>query len=332
MRRSRDEITYRRWTTLFIAVTSLLLGEVVWWTTAFMQDVNTVASLKTHNAELLSQLQGKPSSEESTTSIAKEARRRRIMFLSESVTFIILTCIGMYLLFHALRVERRARETQRNFVEIVSHESKTPLTALKLRLESIVEKRATDRQLTKEMGQAMEEVRRLASLFENALSLNRVERGAFQYESLYVADTLRQVVRRMEPLFRSHDVTVSLDLNEDAAVRGDAHGLDMTFQCLLENAVIYNDKAKKEISIRVVVTNANVLIRVQDNGPGIALNERERIFDRFYRGTSSGRIPGTGLGLHLAKTIIETHKGKIRIADISEGCSFEIELPGALVA
>ncbi len=328
MRRSRDEIRYRRWTTLFITVSCLLLAQVVWWTTVFMQEVNAMAALKSQNAVLRSNLHGAPLSDESAEAISKEVLHRRIMFLSESTFFVVLTFIGMYLLLHALKVERKARETQRNFVEIVSHESKTPLTALKLRLESITEKR-NDPSLSKEMGQAMEEVRRLATLFENALSLNRVERGAFQFENLYVVDSLNQVIRRLEPLFKARDVSLRLDIDEEVAVSGDAHGLDMTFQSLLENAIIYNDKPKKEISIRVSLAASKIRVLISDNGPGIPPEERLKIFDRFYRGTSAGRTPGTGLGLHLAKTIIEAHHGEIRITDNenNQGCRFEIELP-----
>lgn len=317
-----------RWQKIFLAVAILVLAQVTWWTTAFMDDVNVIAGLKTENAKLSTQINGQFPLTETTEAITKQAFHRRVMFLSEAGSFVLLACVGMYLLFYALQVEQRARETQRNFVEIVSHESRTPLTALKLRLESIREKRSQDGDLSRELGLASEEVKRLVSLFEKALSLNRLEREALQFEVVHPSDTVREVLHRMDPLFRERGAKIITNLDPEAMVRADTHALQTLLQSLLENAVFYNDKVEKKLGVKLYTEAGVVIIAVEDNGPGVPEAERLRIFDRFFRGKSGGKVPGSGLGLYLAHALATAHGGSIRYSNAAaEGSCFEVTLP-----
>jgi two-component system, OmpR family, phosphate regulon sensor histidine kinase PhoR len=325
-------ISQRRWVKVFVAVALMVLAQVIWWTTVFIQNVNTVSLLREQNSELSAKLSGKESGPSHQT-IERDAFHRRLMFVSESISFVFLTCLGFYLLFHALRTEERTREGQRNFVEIVSHESKTPLTALKLRLESVLEKRPEDLTLKSDLGLCLDEVRRLTSLFEKALNLNRFERQAFQFETLYLADIVQEVTHRLDPLFKSRAVNLRLDLDPDAVVRGDAYGLQNSLQSLLENAVLYNDRPdQKEVQLSVRQRSPRVILEISDNGPGIDPKDSDRIFERFYRGSTGQRVSGTGLGLYLAKTIVEAHQGVLRLVFKEAGTHFEIDLPAASVA
>jgi signal transduction histidine kinase len=317
-----------RWAKIFIAIAVLVLAQVGWWTIIFMRDVDTIASLKTKTLQLEAQIENRPMS--SLEPIEKMAARRRFMFLSESVTFAALTCFGLFLLFHALKAEHHSREIQKNFIEVVTHESKTPLTALKLRLESLKEKRSPDPELLSEVSLSLEEVRRLSSIFEKALSWNRMERYTFHFEIVPLAEIVEEVTRRLEPFFQARNVRVTLDLNPEAMVKGDSYGLQNTVQSLLENAVLYNDKDVKEVRVAIEYAPDSVLLSVQDNGPGVPVAERSQIFERFYRGKNGRRVPGTGLGLYIAKTIVEAHQGALRIAEgVVQGTRFEIFLPRA---
>jgi signal transduction histidine kinase len=321
--RGSDKQKNRRWWKLFIAVSVLVVAQVVWWTAAFLRDVDVIANLKTANA----QFSNSSVLPDKIKTISDEAFHRRVMFLSESIFFLTMSCLGMYLMVRALRAEERAMEIQRNFVEIVSHESRTPLTALKLRLESITEKREADPELSRELGLAREEVKRLSALFEKALSLNRLEREAFRFEQIYLTDAIREVTHRMEPLFREKKVSLSTQLDPDAAVMGDIHAIQNLLQSLLENAVFYNDTTDKTLRIEVKGDPGLALVVVEDNGPGIVEGERGRIFDRFFRGTASKKVPGSGLGLYLARRLAEAHGGTIQYVPIAKGSRFEVILP-----
>lgn len=264
----------------------------------------------------------------SRETIEREAFHRRFMFLSESISFVLLTCLGLYLLYQALKAEARSREIQRNFIEIVSHESKTPITALKLRLEGAMERFRAQKELTAELGLCLDELRRLSSTFEKVMSLSRVERQALKLEVLDLGDLIRSLICRLEPFFRAKEVEVSTDLGTEALIKGDAHALQNSVQSLLENAVIYNNNHQKKVRVSLQKTDSKVWLSVLDNGSGIDPADRPFIFERFYRGMRQRQIPGTGLGLSIAKTIIEAHQGTIRLAETREkGSHFEVELP-----
>lgn len=319
------EVARKRSFQLFVAVAVLVLAQVGWWAIIFLRDVDRMAALRTENLNLRAQIGAVVAPGESEE-IVREVARHRFMFLSESITFAVLTCFGLYLLFHAFRSEARAQKIQKNFIEMITHESKTPLTALKLRLESIREKGARKELAETDLTLALEEVRRLSSIFEKALHWTRIERHAFHFEVIALSELVEGVVKRLDPFIRARGAKVELNLDRDASVRGDFYGLENSVQSLLENAVLYNEKAEKKVFVKVSKSGHSVLLEVADDGPGIPNAEAEKIFERFYRGRSGKRVPGTGLGLYITKSIIEAHHGLIRLCDKSR---FEIFLPEA---
>ena len=313
----------KRWVWIFLAVVVLLIAQVIWWTTVFMKDVDVIAALKSQQVF------------QSVVSIQSEVFHRRVMFLSESISFVCLACFGLYLLYSALKVEERARETERNFIEVISHESKTPLTVLTLQLDSLIG-RVGDSTVKEDLQSAREEVRRLTSLFEKAMNLNRFERATFQKERILFSDLIHEAVHSLRSLFRNRRVELDLELASDVSIDGDPDALRNSIQCLLENAALYNQAEPKRIRVTLSSDEGKACLRIYDNGTAIAPKDRKRIFERFYRGDRNPTAPGTGLGLYLTKTIVEAHRGMVRLACEEEGGnSFSIELPlssGSVVA
>jgi two-component system OmpR family sensor kinase len=309
-------VSHRKWIGLFAAVAFLILLQIGWWATLFMHNVDTIEELRLAT----------PSIGLSHDEILRQGARQRLMFLSESLFFGLLTLIGLSLLYAALRREARSRTIQRNFIEIVTHESKTPLTALKLRLESVLDRNPA---FARELGLALDEVRRLTSVFEKALSLNRLERHAFSFEQLRLGDIVASVQRRLDPFLRSRGALIEPDIDSDVWVSGDRHGLENSLQSLVENAVLYNDRPLKRVRIFVERAGSSALLSVEDDGPGVETQARPHVFERFYRGPAGRKVPGTGLGLSLTKTIVEAHHGSIRLAEsrLDRGTRFVIELP-----
>ncbi len=303
----------RRRGILFNAIAVLVLLQVTWWTVVFLGDVERIRQLRLA-------IQGAAQGE-----IESEAFHRRFMFISESLTFAILSCIGLYLLARALKTEARALASERKLLEILSHETKTPLTALKLRLESIREKHPA---LERELGLSLNEVQRLSSTLEKALSLNRMERRAFRFEPVNLVDVVNEVLRRLEPLLKSRRVNVVTRLDTEALVNGEPYGLQSSFQTLIENAILYNQSDAKEVAVEMKRQGSRVRVRISDNGPGISEGERDKIFERLYRGESARGIPGTGLGLTIARSIVEAHHGVLSLmSTVGPGSHFEMELP-----
>lgn len=320
----QSKIKKKKWGWLFVGLHLLLLAQVLWWAIVFCRDVELVRELKIQNY-YLSQKIG-VLGESGTLAIETEAQHQKVMFLSESVFFALVASLALWLLFKALRREERALNAQRNFIEVITHESKTPLTALKLRLESAKEKLG-ENTVSLDLSRALEEVRRLSSILEKALELNRVERSSMNYDSVDLNHLIAELLKRMEPVLKQKKVEVTCELEEGALVKGDAFSLQNSFQSLFENAVQYNDSEEKKLLVKVQKNQSDVFISVKDNGPGISEKEEGLVFDRFYRGRSGKRVPGTGLGLYLARQIIQAHQGVLRLVRSGVGAHFEIKLP-----
>lgn len=321
---STKALNKRNWGRLFVALHLLLISQIVWWAIVFSRYVNTVKDLKLRNAFFEAQTSGQsPVSQED---VEKEAFHQKTMFLSESAFFAVIASLALWLLFQALKKEEKSREIQRNFIEVLTHESKTPLTALKLLLESAKEK-LTQSPATDELKKALDEVRRLSSIVDKALELNRLERYTFSFEEIDLGELTRSILKRMEPVFREKNVKVEYRLMDGLVLRGDSFGLLSSIQSLIENSVIYNDAPDKRVEVELKSLLGKAILSVKDNGPGISEQESPFIFERFYRGKTGKRVAGTGLGLYLTKQVVLAHKGSIRLVPEPAGAHFEIQLP-----
>jgi len=310
---------------VFYSVALLLTAQVVWWATTFLSHVDELSLYKKRAQE--------NASPEARLVIDRETFHKRVMFLSESAFFLLATGTGIFLLYRALRVEESARSAQKSFVEIMSHESKTPITALKLRLESVWDKRQQDEELVREMKSSLLEVRRLSSLFDKAMSLSRADRTDFQTEVISLSEMVTSVVSRMDPVLRERQVALSLDMDDSIHVRGDLGALQSSVQSLIENSVYYNDHAEKRVHVSLERKGNKAFLVVEDNGPGISPEEKEKVFEKFYRGSHHHGVPGSGLGLYLARKMVESHHGTLQLHTSSMGgVRFDVELPEAEAA
>jgi|GEM_PF-1392937 len=326
----------RYYALFFVAVTVLILAQVGWWAFNFLEEVSTIASLRGENLRLASELENRPVAQSTLDFIADQAARRRVMFISESSFFALLTVWALYLLYRALRREERSRSLEKSFIQAVSHDSKTPLTALKLRLEDVRDQLATASELRVEVDGALEEVRRLISGFERMLTLNRTERDSLALQPVNLSEVIESVLKRLLPFLKSHRAEIIFSLPPEADVRGDSTGLATSVQCLIENSILHNPsdtpKVWMDLASESGIKNPHWILRIRDNGPGIPLSERQIIFEKFSRGTRAGAVSGTGLGLYIARKTAEAHHGSLRLSDSSdEGSCFELVLPAVPV-
>lgn len=323
---AEQALKQKRAALLFLAISGLLIVQVLWWTFVFVNDVDQMRDLKTRAFQAERSLGGTPAG--SPAQFEKEAFHRRLMFISESIFFLGAACVGFWLLFRALRNEERSREIQRNFIEVISHESKTPLTALKLRLEALRDSQPSGSESYSELRLALAEVQRLSGILDKALQLNRMDRYTFTFEDLNLGQVAEDALKRVEPFLREKKIQVTSHLSSDVWVKGDLFGLQSSIQSLIENSALYNRSAEKSLELGVERELGRAVLTVSDNGPGVPLTERERVFERFYRGKAGRRVPGTGLGLYIAKSVIAAHQGVIRLVDRERpGAHFRIELP-----
>ena len=218
-------------------------------------------------------------------------------------------------------------ESQRRFASDAAHELRTPLTALKLQIQ-LAERAKTPEAQHKAFSRLHEGIERATRLVQQLLTIARLDPDATQKP--FVAVALEKVLQsthdELSVVAEQKAITITTDL-QATTVNGMEDALKLLVTNLTDNAIRYTPEGGK-IRLRVTQVNNRAIIEISDNGPGIAAEERDRIFDRFYRALGT-KTQGHGLGLAIVKRIVELHQGEIRVEDGLEdrGTTMRIELP-----
>jgi len=226
---------------------------------------------------------------------------------------------------------QRVHEVRRDFVANISHELKTPIGALSLLSEAVLEAKDDSAAIAKFASRMQIESRRLTDLVQEIIQLSRVQDSdpLEKAESLSVSDLIKEALDQCRTTAESRKISLTFQENEDASVLGDREQLTMAFHNLIENAINYSPP-----DTRVAVSSRRnggiISVAVSDQGIGIPEEEVERIFERFYRvGPARSReTGGTGLGLSIVKHVVNKHGGEISVWSAENvGSTFTIQLP-----
>jgi two-component system sensor histidine kinase KdpD len=176
-----------------------------------------------------------------------------------------------------------------------------------------------------------EEADRLNSLVNETMRMARIEAGELELQKRpqRVRDLITSALETVKILVEDREIKLAIP-EQLPPVLADAELAGLTIRQLLTNALKYSNP-DSPIEVRATSTDHFVKISVKDNGPGIPARERGRIFERYYRMPQSAeRVPGTGLGLHIARNIVQAHGGEIGVrSDDGQGCEFFFTLPVA---
>jgi signal transduction histidine kinase len=213
----------------------------------------------------------------------------------------------------------------------VAHDLKTPLTRMRARAEAAL-RSGTEAEQRAALTQTLEESERLLDTFNALLSIARAEAGNAR-EGLVKADVseiLGEVAELYEPLVEEAGGTLSCDAKVPLLVRADRQLLAQSFSNLIDNAMKYGTNGSDE-KVDIVMSGTreggNAIIRISDQGQGIAAADRERVLERFVRLDDSRSKPGNGLGLSLVASVVKLHGGQFRLDDAGPGLMAAIELP-----
>lgn len=261
-----------------------------------------------------------------------ELKSRLVVYLG-FINLIILVSAGLlgYLLAGwTLKPIARMLEDQARFISDASHELKTPLTALKSSFEVFLREPkpniAEARELIKD---SVKDVDNLTKLASSLLTLSRFSEPASNVsrELVDLAAVIRDVVVAIKPLAQKRQINLNIDLTQ-AYILGDTQKLTELFTILLDNAIKYNKESGK-VTVKATKTDGYVLIELEDSGIGISAEDLPHIFDRFYRADPSrtkNYVDGHGLGLAIAKKIVEAHKGDITVkSQVGVGTAFQVK-------
>lgn len=216
-------------------------------------------------------------------------------------------------------------EEQRAFASNASHELRTPLTTMRLRTEALRQDGSLDASIQQQyIVELDEELARLSGLVNDLVLLSRFDAGRAEVgqEQIDPVRFAASVQQAMSNQAGDHHITLTLDpaVDRPLTVNGSLNHLTVLFRNVLENAIKYTPPGG-QITWRILAEGENVKFIIQDTGQGIAPEHLPHVFERFYRAdkSHSRSIPGTGLGLALAKSIVETYGGQITIASPGVG-------------
>jgi two-component system, OmpR family, phosphate regulon sensor histidine kinase PhoR len=255
-----------------------------------------------------------------------------VLIVSLAATFVA----GIVLTFIYARRATSLARLQGEFVQKVSHDLRTPLTSIRMFVETMG--RTSDAAQIRECVDVLgAETQRLSAMVERLLGWAKMEAGKRVYHATRVpaADVVRTALRTIEPQIKAAElagakVHVTVELADHLPeLHVDADAVSEALVDVLQNALRYTGRAK-ELRVRAVRKERDVEITIADNGPGIPRNEQRRIFEKFYRviDPANPNVEGTGLGLAMVHHIVRAHHGRISVdSDVGRGAAFHIALP-----
>ena len=231
-----------------------------------------------------------------------------------------------------IKVHEESEKIYKVLMDSVSHEIRTPLTAIKGSLSTIMNPVVLrDEQKSGNLiSGMMESTENLIHLVDSLLDISRIESGkmALNLDWNDLSDIIGTALDRLEPHLKKNSISVNCP-EDIPLVRVDYNLLVQSIYCLLSNAVFHNPVGTG-ITVAVMRNADQIIVHVEDNGPGIKEEDRKNLFEKFYRG---GKKPesGLGLGLSISRGIVELHGGRITVEDkIPHGSRFTVFLPVAI--
>lgn len=253
-----------------------------------------------------------------------------ILTLSILVGIILL---GIFTIFLYNQKTLQLYRLQHNFINNFTHELKTPVTSLKLFLETILKHDPKKADRDKYIHYMLEDVERLSDNVSRILNLARIESNSYEgvFQQLDVVEVTEDFVAKCRPTFPACSIAVANPEGIRFSGMLDRSLYEMMLMNLLSNAVKYNRSAVPAVGISFTVVNRRLNVHVADNGIGIEEKEKKKIFRKFYQVGRSDNMTakGTGIGLHLVQSIAKLHSGKVSVESMGKdkGSVFTLTLP-----
>ena len=240
---------------------------------------------------------------------------------------------GLVVLLHDITRLKRLENLRKEFVANVSHELRTPLSIIKGYIETLLDPQPPDPETARQFLQTIQRhSQRLEMLIGDLLTVSALEsqQTRLQLDSVSLRDVAATAAEEITRRAKEKNATIAVEIPADLTpVRADAQRLHQVFSNLLDNAVKYGQPGGR-IAIMAEAKDAEIEVRVADNGPGIGPEHLPRIFERFYRvdKARSRELGGTGLGLSIVKHLVQAHGGRVWAESVvGKGSTFYFTLP-----
>jgi signal transduction histidine kinase len=309
---------------IFYILVAYICIQFAWW--AYMlYDLNKeLFELKTNLA--LSLLDNMNLHEEISHNNQERLNKRWLMILGEGTVFLLLLLLGVLKFRKSILKELKLAEQQKNFLLSITHELKSPIASAVLQLQTILKRTLPVEKQSEIITTALEDLARLNSLTDNLLIAARIEDSSYNLhkEKVELSEFIGQTLKKKI----NENISVKLSLAKGINLNIDKLAFSSVIINLFENAVKYSPQGSN-IIIEGLIHGENLVLRFKDEGIGIPEEHAKDIFKKFFRvGNEETRnAKGTGLGLFIARQIIEKHNGEINFYPNSpKGSIFEIKL------
>lgn len=300
-----------------------MVAAFIWWYVALVKqnDLLTATKIETLTARGVID-------QEQIASIEAFATRKTKQYIGEGLTFLLLFLLGAIYVYRSLLKQLKYSTLQQNFMMAITHELKTPIAVTQLNLETIVKRDLKLEQQQHLIENTLKETKRLDALCNNILLASQFEMGQYQNNKQMVdlsAITV-QCIQSFEERYSNRSCIPSIDTS--IQLQGEPLLLQLMINNLLDNANKYA-APETPINIDLHAVGTSIELTIKDQGIGIALEERSKVFEKFYRvGAEQTRTTkGTGLGLFLCKKIVTFHDGVIFVKpNQPKGSIFVVQL------
>ncbi len=239
-----------------------------------------------------------------------------------------------YLIVHSFEKLAETNRLKTEFVSIASHQLRTPLTNIKWSLNALTDKGGE--QLAKDQVELLttisENNQRMIELVNDLLNVSRIDQGTLTLKpkKMSLAELIKESLESYEPLAAASNTEISLNFRKDTPlISADDKAIKLIIDNLIDNAIRYTP-GRGKVKIKLIKKGKYIRCEVKDNGVGIPADDQKKIFQKFFRSQNvmKYQTEGTGLGLFIAKSIIDMTKGKIGLqSQEGKGSTFWFELP-----
>ena len=288
-----------------------IIVALVWWFIALQRQSHQMAVYK-----IMELKADDPAYLQKIDLVTEEEKSKNVQFIGEGSIFLLVILIGAVFVYRAVRRQIKMAQQQQNFMMAITHELKTPIAIAKLNLETLQKHKLEEGKQQKLIHATLQEANRLNTLTNNILISSQLEGGGYKLlkEELDFSSLTTNCVQDFHARFPERKLDSRIE--DDIDISGDALLLQILVNNLLDNAIKYTLK-ESNISLTLQKTNKGVFLKIADEGPGIADDEKKKVFERFYRiGSEQVRkTKGTGLGLYLCKKIAVDHNADISVTN-----------------
>ena len=248
------------------------------------------------------------------------------------VALLIASAIGYYMAGRALVPLKEAYDKQKQFAADASHELRTPLAVVMASADLLLADPSIENPFLRQVLEDLKsEVKKMTNLVSDLLMVARSDNNAlkFKIQRLDLSEILMQVIRTMTPIAEKKNIHLAGENFRKAIINADEQKIKQLAIILVDNAIKYTPEGGSVLVELEKVDNSRVVFAVMDSGIGIAAEDLDKVFERFYRvdKARSREMGGNGLGLAIAAEIIKLHEGKISVASkLGEGTKFTVEL------